>query len=248
MTEVAETHESAVQAIAAPGLRITDAISKFDGSGSFSVWATRFERLSSTLGISHSRAALMPALLEGEALDSFLLIPVEECSGWDDVKKAMRERFDVGPMEAFRQAISIKASEFKTPEGRGRLVDCSLAQSKGPKVQIQVDGVERTALVDTGTINGERNRSRCGAAVVIRTSNGCSARVEALCIDSLPGVEVLLVWDAIKQFGGLMVSPSGEVSFGGSGKPTSAWIAQNQGPITVKDQDFSATFNEGEWT
>ena len=133
-----------------------------------------------------------------------------------------------------------------------------------PVVEVEVDGVRCSALVDTGCSqsilsasrcrawNGQRIRLRtidgvsqacCGiGTVTILTDGGVQAKVNVLVARGKPlGYDLLLGIDAIRALGGVTVSPGGNVEIGG-GSVCAA--------LHINEPDFNVLFDSTKrvWT
>ena len=129
-----------------------------------------------------------------------------------------------------------------------------------PAVSVQIDGIRRTALVDTGCtqtlvrkpccrtwkkkqvplmVVGGNSSMCCGESVVqIGISNGPSVAVRALVVDeALFGYDLLLGLNAIRQLGGMTMSATGEVKFPQRERLMCA-------AITLDEPDFHAKYNK----
>ena len=135
-----------------------------------------------------------------------------------------------------------------------------------PAVNVQIDGVRRTALVDTGCtqtlarkpccetwkkkqapllVVGGSSSMCCGESVVqIGIGDGPSVAVRALVVDGdLLGYDLLLGLNAIRQLGGMAMSDTGEVRFPQRERLMCA-------AITLDEPDFRAEYDEAKrvWT
>ena len=135
-----------------------------------------------------------------------------------------------------------------------------------PTVTVQIDGVRRTALVDTGytqtlvrkpccqtwekkqvplLVIGGSSSMCCGESVVqIGISNGPSVTVQALVVDGdLLGFDLLLGLNAIRQLGGMAMSDTSEVRFPQRKRLMCA-------AITLDEPDFHGEYDEAKrvWT
>ena len=127
-----------------------------------------------------------------------------------------------------------------------------------PAVSVQIDGIRRTALMDTGCtqtlvrkpccqtwkkkqvplmVVGGNSSMCCGESVVqIGIGNGPSVAVRALVVDeALFGYDLLLGLNAIRQLGGMTMSDTGEVKFPQRERLMCA-------AITLDEPDFHAKY------
>lgn len=76
---------------------------------------------------------------------------------------------------------------------------------------------------------------------------GQHVQLNCLVSDILQGTDVLLGMDLVVALGGVEVGPGGQVAFPKSGACLAASHSVHEG-LTITNDDFSATFEDGEWT
>jgi hypothetical protein len=155
-----------------------------------------------------------------------------------------------------REATTCCASGF--PEGSAQL----------PSVWVTVDGSRAHALVDTGcsrTIVGRRlvrgsarikrireavvmmdgSSVQCTRGAIVRVVvDGEVVEIDCLVVDTVPGYDVLLGMDTIRQLGGVQISADG----GGVQFTKGKVVAAVSANVTIDDKDFVATFQDGHWS
>ncbi|KFD58278.1 hypothetical protein M513_01041 [Trichuris suis] len=144
------------------------------------------------------------------------------------------------------------------------LVDIETEDSRAlPTVRMEVDGVQRNVLVDTGSskcvahvsccmnwrkscasiIAVDGNEIRCqGEGVVhLQSADGGQAKVDVIVTAKKPlGFDFILGMNAIMAFGGVSVGPRGYVRFGAKRKEV---CAADVVSIKMDEKDFVLTFN-----
>ena len=139
-----------------------------------------------------------------------------------------------------------------------------------PVVKMWVDGVQCSALVDTGcsrcvahvsccktwrkedvvilTMNGKEQRCKGTGVVRLQLHNGASAEVDVLVVDSKPlGFAFILGMNAVATLGGVSVNPQREVRFGI--EDSLACAAVSTVP-DINERDFSVSYDtaNNNWT
>ena len=147
-----------------------------------------------------------------------------------------------------------------------------MARLNLPCVEVDLNGMEVNALVDTGCSRSIVSRKVCEGmtfspvrervvtmsgddvlcldAVVLNVSvEGVVLALDCLVCNILPQYQMLLGMDAISKLGGIYIE-DGNIVIGknvaavsGGAKPEEACTA-----LSVKDVDFEAYFEEGKWT
>uniref|UniRef100_A0A5S6QMY9 RNase H domain-containing protein n=1 Tax=Trichuris muris TaxID=70415 RepID=A0A5S6QMY9_TRIMR len=139
-----------------------------------------------------------------------------------------------------------------------------------PAVRLRINGVERSALVDTGcstcvahaatcknwerrrvsmiTVDGREMKCQGSGDVSLELRDGTRVKVEAIMVDDRPlGFDFVLGMNAILALGGVAVDDRLQVRFGAE---SAGVCASNTASVRLDEQDFTATFDHGTrvWT